>query len=186
MLKRLRGTPIIRHNAEFAMVYSPHPPYEVLQTRDIDFATMQRLRRFARYWDLIANSGNFIETTPLVWSVGEGEDDAKPQAGASPFRSFLRLCDWLHETTGRKHAIALKDLANLLHDYLTTVRRLPAHAVAQVIWRDYQRGGRSDVPAFLRPYVSSADARRVRPRAAPAASTSPAPALPRQARHLRG
>src|SRR5205823_12838444 len=63
MLKRLRGTPIVRHDAEWATVYSPHPPYEILQTKLINFATMQRLRRFSRYWDLIANSGNFVETT---------------------------------------------------------------------------------------------------------------------------
>jgi len=29
--------------------------------------TMQRLRRFAKYWDLVANSGNFVETTPRIW-----------------------------------------------------------------------------------------------------------------------
>src|SRR5213075_1027517 len=44
LLKRLRGTPIVRHDAEFRMVYSPHAPYEVLQTAAIDFATMQRLK----------------------------------------------------------------------------------------------------------------------------------------------
>ena len=33
MLKRLRGTPIVRHDAEWGMVYSPHAPYEVLQTK---------------------------------------------------------------------------------------------------------------------------------------------------------
>ena len=32
ILKRLKGTPIIRHDDEFAMVYSNHPPFEVLQT----------------------------------------------------------------------------------------------------------------------------------------------------------
>jgi radical SAM superfamily enzyme YgiQ (UPF0313 family) len=178
MLKRLRGTPIVRHDQEFGMVYAPHPPYEVLRTRDIDFPTMQRMRRFARYWDLIANSGNFIETTPRIWSAaaaGEGGLD-----GASPFWSFLRLCDWLRETSGRTHAIALKDLARLLYEHLTTVRRLPADIVAQVIWRDYQRGGRSDMPEFLRPYVGAADTRAIRARAL--ASQSP----PRQARHLRG
>ena len=68
ILKRLRGTPIVRHDAEWQMVYNPHPPYEILQNKLIDFATMQRLRRFARYWDLVGNSGNFIETTPLIWS----------------------------------------------------------------------------------------------------------------------
>jgi radical SAM superfamily enzyme YgiQ (UPF0313 family) len=68
ILKRLRGTPIVRHDAEFAMRYNPLPPYELLSNRDLDFPTMQRLRRFARYWDLVANSGNFRTSTPLLWS----------------------------------------------------------------------------------------------------------------------
>ena len=73
ILKRLRGTPIVRHDAEWQMVYSPHPPYEILQNRLIDFRQMQKLRRFARYWDLVGNSGNFVETTPLIWSeAGKG------------------------------------------------------------------------------------------------------------------
>src|SRR6185503_15378060 len=46
ILKRLRGTPISRHDAEFQMVYSPTAPYEILQTRDLDFQTLHRLRRF--------------------------------------------------------------------------------------------------------------------------------------------
>jgi hypothetical protein len=41
------------------------PPYEILQNKLIDFATMQRMRRFAKYWDIVGNSGNFVETTPL-------------------------------------------------------------------------------------------------------------------------
>ena len=69
ILKRLRGTPIVRHDAEWQMIYNPHPPYEILQNKLIDFATMQKLRRFARYWDLVGNSGNFVETTPLIWSA---------------------------------------------------------------------------------------------------------------------
>ena len=67
ILKRLRGTPIIRHDTEWQMIYNAQPPYEILQNRLIDFATMQRLRRFAKYWDLIGNSGNFVGTTPLIW-----------------------------------------------------------------------------------------------------------------------
>lgn len=67
ILKRLRGTPIIRHDAEWQMVYNPHPPYEVLSTRTLDFATLARLRRFAKFWDLFGNSGNFVESLPLLW-----------------------------------------------------------------------------------------------------------------------
>src|SRR5215831_3308690 len=68
ILKRLRGTPIVRHDAEWQMRYNPHPPYEILQNRLIDFPGMQKLRRFARYWDLVGNSGNFISSAPLIWS----------------------------------------------------------------------------------------------------------------------
>jgi radical SAM superfamily enzyme YgiQ (UPF0313 family) len=99
MLKRLRGTPIIRHDAEWGMVYSPHPPYEVLQTKLIDFFTMQRLRRFARYWDLVANSGDF---PGLSWT----------------FESFLQFSDWLCAETKQTHAIALPRLTELLARYL--------------------------------------------------------------------
>jgi radical SAM superfamily enzyme YgiQ (UPF0313 family) len=164
MLKRLRGTPIVRHDREFGMVYSPQPPYEVLQTGAIGFTDMQRMRRFARYWDLVANSGNFIETTPHIW-----HDD-------TPFGSFLRFSDWLFDRTGKTHAIALAHLAQLLFEFLTEAVGREPRDVAEVVWRDYQRGGRSDMPPFLRPYVQPADTRKGRP---------PASMLPRQARHLR-
>src|SRR5690606_14978527 len=59
ILKRLRGTPIIRHTEAYGLIFDPHPPYSILATDRIDFASMQRLVRFARYWDLIANSGRF-------------------------------------------------------------------------------------------------------------------------------
>src|SRR5579872_1669536 len=145
ILKRLRGTPIVRHDAEWQMVYHGHPPYEILQTRLIDFASMQRMRRFGRFWDLIGNSGNFVTTVPLVWS-GAG----------SPFKEFMRLCDWLHERLGRKHGIALAQLGELLFRFLTEERKISPQTVAAAIWADYQQGGRSDKPAFLRPYLTDA------------------------------
>ena len=81
ILKRLRGTPIVRHDAEWQMIYNPHPPYEILQNQLIDFAAMQRLRRFARYWDLVGNSGNFVESTPLIWSRFGDRLGVPPSAG---------------------------------------------------------------------------------------------------------
>ena len=142
MLKRLRGTPICRHDAEWGMVYSPLPPYEILQNRLIDFATMQRLRRFARYWDLIGNSGNFVETTPLVWA-----------GGGSPFAGFLRLSEWLYEREGKHHGIPLPRLMEHVFNYLTTERGQPPRAVAEALWRDFQRGERAELPPFLRPHL---------------------------------
>jgi radical SAM superfamily enzyme YgiQ (UPF0313 family) len=165
ILKRLRGTPIVRHDAEWQMVYNPDPPYEILRTRLIDFATMQRLRRFARYWDLVGNSGNFVETTPLIWS-----------ATASPFEGFMRWSDWLFERVGRRHGIALSSLAKLIFEYLAKIPGLAVERTAQTLWRDYRSGGRNDKPQFLRDYIDEANQ-------LPACGERPM-GLKRQARHL--
>ncbi|MGD0086067.1 MAG: DUF4080 domain-containing protein [Verrucomicrobiota bacterium] len=141
ILKRLRGTPIVRHDDEWRMVYHPHPPYEILQNRLIDFATMQKLRRFARFWDLIGNSGNFIETTPLIWSA------------ASPFEAFLDFSEWLYARTGRTDSIALVRLMDWLFEFLTGELRLDARQAANPLWHDYQRGGRHDKPGFLKDFL---------------------------------
>src|SRR5690606_27282280 len=66
ILKRLRGTPIVRHDDAYGMRYAQDAPYEVLRTDAVPFATMQRMKRFARYWDVVANSGNWVETMPLL------------------------------------------------------------------------------------------------------------------------
>lgn len=139
ILKRLRGTPISRHNAEWGMVYSANPPYEVLRTKDTEFRTMQRLRRFARFWDLVANSGNFAETTPRLW---QGSD--------SPFESFLRWSDWLYRRVERTHGIELNRLFELVFAFLTQNLGQSEVDVAQSLIRDYQRGGRNSPPRFLR------------------------------------
>jgi hypothetical protein len=146
ILKRLRGTPIVRHDSEWKMVYSPHPPYEILQNNTIDFATMQRLRRFSRFWDLVANSGNFVGAAPLIWADGR-----------SPFWSFLKWSDWAFARVGRQHAISLPRLAELLFQYLTGEGKADLRQVAETIGRDYERGNRPDVPEFLRPYLPARD-----------------------------
>jgi len=149
ILKRLRGTPIVRHDAEWQMVYSCHPPYEILQNSLLDFATLQRLRRFARFWDLTANSGNFIETTPLLWTR------AGRASSSSPFYAFMRWSDWLHSQVRRTDGIALSRLLEFLFNYLTVELQCDPHEIAETLLRDYRRGGRKDQPAFLRQYVRS-------------------------------
>jgi radical SAM superfamily enzyme YgiQ (UPF0313 family) len=163
ILKRLRGTPIARHDAEWEMVYAPQPPYEILGNRLLDFTTLQRLRRLARFWDLLANSGRFAETAPRIWH------------GGSPFAGFLRLSDWLHQRIGRRHGIALDRLAELVFEFLTAELKLTASDAAASLWRDYQRMGPRDPPEFLRPHAAAL------PR--PAKPASSRRTLPRQARH---
>jgi len=157
ILKRLRGTPIIRHDADWQMVYSPHPPYEILQNRLIDFATMQELRRFAKTWDVVANSGNFVETLPWLWtSVVRSRDrqGAGSSDHVSPFAAFRRFAGWLFAQTGQTHGVALPRLVELVFRYSTEVQGHSAEVIAPVIYRDYLRGGRSDVPRCLLPHLT--------------------------------
>jgi radical SAM superfamily enzyme YgiQ (UPF0313 family) len=164
MLKRLRGTPIVRHDATWQMAYGPTAPYEILSTRLIDAEAMAALRRFARFWDLVANSGNFAESAPLFWD------------GRSPFDGFFAFAEWCHVRLKRSWGIPLAELAEAVFQFLVDTCERESQETAETIWRDYQRGGRSDRPAFLRPFVLPPP----RPRAA-ANSASPA----RQRRHLR-
>lgn len=127
ILKRLRGTPIVRHDVEWQMQYSPHPPYEILQNKSLSFAQLQSLRRFAKFWDLIANSGRFTDTLPWVWHGLE-----------SPFAGFLEFSEWLAQRLGRTHSIALVALAEQLYRFVREVRGCD---IAEVLKGDWFRGG---------------------------------------------
>jgi radical SAM superfamily enzyme YgiQ (UPF0313 family) len=143
ILKRLRGTPIVRHDQEFAMQYNADPPYEILQNSTLDFGTLQRLRRFARFWDLIGNSGNFVETTPLLWS---GHN--------SPFWSFWNVTDSLYGKLHRTHEIGLPQLMQLILEWLEQNRSVAREQIAKTLIADWTRAGRADVPEVLRPYAA--------------------------------
>jgi radical SAM superfamily enzyme YgiQ (UPF0313 family) len=166
ILKRLRGTPIIRHDVEWQMVYSPHPPYEILSNKLLDYFAIQELRRFAKFWDALANSGNFVETLSLFWM----DSQQGPQvhidslSSRSPFHEFRKLSNWLFQQEQKTHGIPLGRLVELVLQYGTEIRQLSAVDVAEALWRDYQRGGRSDKPHCLRPYIETITASSRKPR----------------------
>ncbi len=164
ILKRLRGAPIARHTVEHGLRFNPDPPYNILATKVIDFATMQRLSRFSRYWDIVANSGRFTRTLPLLLA-----DHA--------FENFLAFSDWLYATIGKTHAIAHERLVEFIRDYLCTVRGANDERVSQSLVADYRAaGGRThfdfEAPGGPRPL----------PKPRKAAGGTPT----RQSRHLQG
>ncbi len=101
ILKRLRGTPVIRHSEEYQLIFEPTAPYSILATRQINFALIQRVSRFARYWELLANSGHFKNSLKILLA-----DQA--------FEHFLAFSDWLYEYSGKTHQISLRRL----YDYM--------------------------------------------------------------------
>jgi radical SAM superfamily enzyme YgiQ (UPF0313 family) len=128
ILKRLRGAPLNRHIDEYQLRYNPSPPYNILSTRDIDFQTMQRVNRLARYWDMIANSGRFTTTLPLI-------------LGDQPFWRFMKLSDTLFKEAGSTWKIALKRLFGLVYYVMLDELDVLESDAQQVLQLDYQRAG---------------------------------------------
>ena len=140
ILKRLRGTPIARHTEEYGMVYEAHPPYTVLQTKAIDAPTLQRFTRFARYWDLVANSGRFKQTYLILLEAGVD----------SPFNAFLNFADWLWLTQQKTSGLTPEILVDALFDYLLNVRGLPHATVQAALLSDYIASGARANPQSLK------------------------------------
>jgi hypothetical protein len=110
------------------MRFNPNPPYNVLATNTLDFATVQRLGRFARYWDMIVNSGRFTHTRPFI-------------LGSDSFNGFLAFSDWLFKKTGQTHRIALRRLYQLIYEGLAIRGENPPEAIAEALIADHQKSG---------------------------------------------
>ena len=136
ILKRLRGSPIVSKTDEYQMIYSEQAPYELLQNRDISFETLQRIKRFARYWDLIANSGRFRNTLPKL-------------LGDQPFEQFLRFTDWLYHNTGQTHKISYARLLALVHEGACSLKLADADVLYATLFSDSQANGDPHPPRWL-------------------------------------
>ncbi len=136
ILKRLRGAPINRHTAEFQMKYSPAPPYTVLQTRDIDFVELQRVGRFARYWDIFGNQGRFKHTLPLIM-------------GSQPFERFLALTDALFSQAQSTWKISLRRQFVLLYQITPQHLGIDKNLLFDALQKDFDRSGEKGVLGHL-------------------------------------
>jgi radical SAM superfamily enzyme YgiQ (UPF0313 family) len=135
ILKRLRGAPLNRHNDNYDLRFNPEAPYNILSTKDIDFAIMQRINRFARFWDMIGNSGRFSNSLPLILAD-------------QPFDRFLLLSDSLYNLAGSTWKIALKRLFELIYTVLTSEFDLSSEQVKQALAVDYTRAKIKGLPSY--------------------------------------
>ncbi|MCD6260020.1 MAG: DUF4080 domain-containing protein [Helicobacteraceae bacterium] len=143
ILKKLSGTHIDRHDTPYEMVYSDIPPYDILKNSELSFKEIQIMKRFARFWDLTYNSGNFKRTMPLLW---ENE---------SVFENFYKLSLWIYTQTQSTYKISLDRLGELLFTYLTEVKELPHPKVANTMAEDMLSLKGRAVPKYLSPYIQS-------------------------------
>jgi radical SAM superfamily enzyme YgiQ (UPF0313 family) len=139
ILKNLRGTAIARHDAEWRVRWNPAPPYDILENKLLDAATVAALKRFARFWELLGNRGRFAQTLPLLWSALHD----------SPFSKVWKLCEDLFPRFGKVHGLALFDLAYALADHLVNALGRDRAAVHAALRSDLSRLGALHLPNWL-------------------------------------
>ena len=137
ILKRLKGSPIIRHTQEHQLVFNPNPPFSILSSDTVDYQSVQRVNRFARYWDLIGNSGRFKNT--LVLLLGE-----------NPFAEFATLTDGLFLRSGQTHKISLLRLYDFVFEIGIEDLHLDQEGLRDAINGDFQKSGLKSTPVCLR------------------------------------
>jgi len=127
ILKRLPGSPMDQTPPEGAL-FSTEPPYEVLQTKELSFFTLQRLKRFSRHFDRYFNCGAFPRAMELVFATK-----------ASAFEAFLLLSAETWEATGKSWGLSIETRAACLQRYLEAHTSQDAEDIARVIADDIAR-----------------------------------------------
>jgi radical SAM superfamily enzyme YgiQ (UPF0313 family) len=142
ILKKLSGTAINRHDQAHGMVYAPDPPYEILKNDLISFNQMQAMKRLARFWDLVYNSGNFRRTAPLLWADGD------------VFAGFAAFSRWLYRQTLATWQIGLPRLSELLFCYLVEEQGKKKSEVADCLAADILVIKGRVLPSSIKEHVS--------------------------------
>ncbi|MFN3455119.1 MAG: DUF4080 domain-containing protein [Pseudobdellovibrio sp.] len=149
ILKRLKGTPIIRHEKTFDMRYQDFPPYQILSTDTMSYQNLQTMNRFAKFWDLYANSGDFPHF--MKWMK---------ETEGSFFNRFMRFVDFLSEKYSETHSISLINLSEKAWLYIqeqliasgATEEEALSFAI-ETIKADYCDGYKKrDIPPFMKPF----------------------------------
>ncbi|MDD5159509.1 MAG: DUF4080 domain-containing protein [Sulfuricurvum sp.] len=136
ILKNLSGTTLSRHDREHGMIYSDTPPYDILQNNLLSFVQIQKMKRFARFWDIFYNSGSFNTSVQLLWS----EDKV--------FDGFYAFSEWIYTQTLSTWKIALERQITLLYEYLILTH--DEEQVQKALMEDLSTRPEKTIPFFLR------------------------------------
>lgn len=136
ILKNLSGTTLSRHDREHGMIYSDTPPYDILQNNLLSFAQIQKMKRFARFWDMYYNSGNFERAVRLLWD------------GGNVFEGFYAFSEWIYTQTLSTWKISLDRQTSLLYEY--ALNRVEKELIETALLADIAKTTGRTLPSYLR------------------------------------
>lgn len=137
ILKRLKGSPIIRHTETHQLAFNPNPPFSIVSSDQVSFSDVQFIGRFARYWDLIGNSGRFKQTLPLLLEE-------------APFERFSLLTNSLFERSRQTHKISLLRLFDFVYDIGLAELNVDLETLKTAITSDFNDSGLKSMPKCLK------------------------------------
>ncbi len=140
ILKKLSGTEIDRHDRKFGMTYSDFPPYDILKNNLVRFNDIQTMKRFARFWGIYYNSGNFKKSIKLLWGK------------KSVYKEFYAFGLWVYGQTDSTHKISLQRQGELLFTYLCDFKCFDAQEVATEMLQDMLKLKGRAIPSYLKKY----------------------------------
>ena len=141
ILKRLKGTPIVRHDQEFVVKWNTVSPFAILENRDLNAENLQQLSFFADVWDMFANSGRFLNFTAIM----------REQAGKNTglFQEYFSFSRFFYDRFRRHHSIPLEDQARCAMDFLVEKLAYAPEVARDFLRQDFLRTGAQVIPSFL-------------------------------------
>jgi hypothetical protein len=106
------------------------------------------MKRFARFWDLVYNSGNFTNTCDLLFEE------------TTVYDGFKHFTKWLYSETQSTWKISLDRLTQHIYDFLTQERSLVKEHVIETMLLDITKNKRRKVPQFMREHQTQHEVKK--------------------------
>jgi len=143
-LKLLKGAPLNNIKAEHELIFSEHPPYEIISTKYLSFDDILLLKKIEDVVERFYNSNRFFRTLNLLENYFN-----------SPFEMFLKIAEEFE-----KNALTFSPVSTkILFDFLSDFSKKYAEDFDRILLLDFYSSEKSEVlPSRLR-FLSSRHAK---------------------------
>lgn len=138
-LKLLRGSSMREEAEEYGMKYSPYPPYEILQTKDISYNELLTLKKVEHMVDKYYNSQKFNNIIKFLIKNFE-----------TPYDFYLELGNFFERKGYFNRNIGNSEYYKVFLDFNMEITKLDNEVLRDIIKYDYLMfNKRRGMPEFL-------------------------------------
>ncbi len=138
-LKLLRGSSMREEAEDYGMKYSPYPPYEILQTKDISYDELLILKKVEGMFDKYYNSQKFNNIIKYLIKSFE-----------TPYDFYLSLGEYFDKRGYFDRNIGNSEYYKVFLDFNVEITKLDNEILRDIIKYDYLRfNKRRGMPEFL-------------------------------------